>query len=440
MNVSISRRRMAFLAPVAALAVATVVYAAAAAGDFDPGFGTGGVTATDYGPYGNAPYDMAVQTDGKVVVGGTDGMAPPHWLVRRFNGDGTSDTSFGTGGSVAVFADVGGMLHDLTLDSSGRILATGSKGYGGYGAPPPRSVLVRFNGDGTLDTSFGTGGTVTTTLGSGNSEGRAVAVQSDGKILAAGNLLVAATKKTTANTAIYLARYSDSGALDTGFGAGGVTTNNLTSKNDSVYPSAMGLQSDGKIVLGGTAGTVSWSITRYQANGLVDSAFGWVQNSSRMLHGLSVDASDRILASGLNGTLLVTRYAANGTVDTLFGTAGTAAISMTGGYANPLCLPDGGIVLVGQVTPVALLPSWTQAQAVRLLSTGALDTGFGTGGYSAPIDVFPTMTAYADRNEPMGLAAAADGGILVTGRATGSTGTAVSTRHIAWFLGKILSN
>ncbi len=418
-----------------AFLVATAGLVFAASGDLDPSFGFGGVAVTEDGPNGGAPNDIAVQDDGRIVVAGIDGNVSPYeWLVRRYEADGTVDFSFGAGGSVSLFEAAGGWLADVALDASGRILAVGDAG-----PSPSKSALVRLNGDGTVDSSFGSGGVVMTSLGTAATVGRAVAVQSDGKILFAGNLMLAGTKKSGPHNAIFLARCHANGALDTSFGTGGVTTRDLTTANDIVHPGAIALQSNGKILLAGSAGSDRWAITRYLANGAADAGFGVVKFTGRTIGGLAVDAQDRIVASGNapTGGSVVVRYTAAGTVDASFGTYGATTVAADHGNAGPVIDADGSIVFAGTISPSASLPNWRQAVAVRVLSNGGLDGSFGTGGIGDAIDVYPAYSSYFDSNLPTGLALDADGRVLVAGQAVGVSGSGpfATTRHIAWFVG-----
>ena len=123
---------------------------------------------------------MALQSDGKIVVGGTSSTSNLDFAVVRYNSSGSLDTSFGGGGK--VITDVGSTndyCYSMALQSDGKIDLAGTVG-GSYFA------VVQYNPDGSLDTSFSGDGKVITSPGSGSIGAYAVAVQSDGKILVAG--------------------------------------------------------------------------------------------------------------------------------------------------------------------------------------------------------------------------------------------------------------
>src|SRR5205085_6356209 len=105
-------------------------------------------------------------------------------------------------------------------------------------------ALARYNSDGTLDATFGSGGKVTTVFGTNGAVALALALQPDGKIVAAG-----VTASSTSNFA--LARYNTNGTLDTSFGSGGKVTTNFSGGND--YARGVAIQADGKIVVAGSS-------------------------------------------------------------------------------------------------------------------------------------------------------------------------------------------
>ena len=174
--------------------------AAAAPGDLDPTFGSGGKVTTDVGGSDGAQA-VAIQGDGKVVAAGLGNFAGPgtgDFALARYNPDGSLDTSFGSGGKVTT--DFGGFdaASAVAIQPDGKIIAAGRSGSGDF-------ALARYNPDGSLDSSFGSGGKVTTDFG-GFDSAFGVALQADGKIVAAG---FQATS-TQRGTDIAVARYLDS--------------------------------------------------------------------------------------------------------------------------------------------------------------------------------------------------------------------------------------
>jgi uncharacterized delta-60 repeat protein len=160
-------------------------------GSTDFGFGAGGKQITDFFGAGAQANGVVLQPDGKFVVAGTasDSATRPvasDIALARYNSDGTLDAGFGIAGETAIpFPDSATEQgHALALSPDGKIIVVGAafKTF----ATPPDFAIVRYNSDGTLDTGFGSGGRITTDIAGGTDVAQAVAIQSDGKIVAAG--------------------------------------------------------------------------------------------------------------------------------------------------------------------------------------------------------------------------------------------------------------
>ena len=202
---------------IAAIVIAMSLFApgraGAAAGDLDPRFGHGGVAFTDFAQTEDYAYSVTVQADGKIVLSGQSGIYPDlHSALVRHNRNGSLDSTFGTGGKVTVtFNSVSDYLFKVALQSDGKIVAAGSSGATAF-------LLARFNADGNLDQAFGTNGSVETTFGDQTAEARALVVQADGKIIVVG---VSGAGSYSELNDFALARYNSDGSLDQTFGTGG---------------------------------------------------------------------------------------------------------------------------------------------------------------------------------------------------------------------------
>src|SRR5262249_17527409 len=142
------------------------------------------------------------------------------FALARYNQDGSLDPSFGTGGQVLTNCCAVGRVGDVGLQPGGRIIVAGS----GASAPfsPANLALARSNQDGSLDASFGTGGQVLTNFSGGAALAFAMALQPDGQIVAAGTL-----RFISGGTSDFaLARYNGDGSLDASFGTGGQVLTN----------------------------------------------------------------------------------------------------------------------------------------------------------------------------------------------------------------------
>jgi len=325
----------------------------------------------------------AVQPDGKILVSaGIDVGTGSDVVVLRYNLDGILDGAFG--GSGVVTYDGGG-------DDCGRLVAVQPDGgivLTGYthSGTDYDILLMRLNGDGTLDSRFGTDGVVTFDNGKRNDYGRAIALQSDGRII------ITARSSDTAGSVAMVLRYNVDGTLDSTFGIDGVVTYEGGYGNDGLR--GLAVQTDGKIIASGyTKTNTGFDVltVRYTGDGSLDTTFGadgivvydggYGDDGAR---GVVIQADGKIAVSGgeYNGTdqdLLVLRYNQDGTPDTSFGTKGVVTYSSSNGedFGRRLVMHrENQILVTGRVSngtdyDVLLL---------RYNADGGLDTSFGAGG------------------------------------------------------------
>ncbi|MFA5832210.1 MAG: T9SS type A sorting domain-containing protein [Bacteroidota bacterium] len=225
-------------------------------GTLDGGFGAGGKVTTAIGLNNEVANSLAIQSDGQIVVVGTVQNASStsnDMAIVRYNSDGTLDLGFGTGGKVTTaIPSAGSSASSVAVQLNAKIVVAGGSG-SGY-------AVVRYNSDGTLDGTFGTGGIATTAVGEGGSGG-SIALQLDGKIVVAGS----AVSGSHNNFAVV--RYNSNGTLDTGFDTDGIVTTAIEAIGS--FASSVALQSDGKIVAAGTtihSGGVSMAVVRYNGS------------------------------------------------------------------------------------------------------------------------------------------------------------------------------
>ncbi len=180
---------------------------------------------------------VAIQSDGKIVVGGyaTDSNFTNQFTVARYNTNGSLDTSFGNNGVTITTTGLISTINSVAIQSDGKILASGFTGNN------PQMLLVRYNSNGSIDSSFGTSGSVITNLGD-TSYSNAISIQSDGKIVSAGN----AFRNEVNNFGI--TRYNTNGSVDTSFGNNGSMV--IAIKNGA-EPNSVAIQSDGQILAAG---------------------------------------------------------------------------------------------------------------------------------------------------------------------------------------------
>jgi uncharacterized delta-60 repeat protein len=226
----------------------------------DPAFGSSGVVTTRAGAGDSTASGASLQTDGRLVVGGSSGQDA---VLVRYMSDGTLDPSFGSGGIVkTAIGGTDSYLTSLALQNDGKVLVGGSaydqaSSTFGY-------ALARYMPDGSLDPSFGTGGEAIVTLGTSDAAAVALAIQTDGTIVTAG---------TNGGRDFVLMRFAPDGTLDPSFGSGGIARTPVPTAAQSVLLRSMVLGPDGEILVAGSDGA-QWVIARFLADGSRDETFG----------------------------------------------------------------------------------------------------------------------------------------------------------------------
>jgi uncharacterized delta-60 repeat protein len=232
-------------------------------GTLDSTFGSGGKATIDFFgdlDLGNA---IAIQTDGRLVVAGNtssgSGSSPDFALVR-LNADGSLDATFGISGKVNT--DFSGNLDeasDLALQSDGRIVVVGRT----FNGSESQFGVVRYSTAGALDGSFGSGGKVVTSFLGTTSDAGGVAIQPDGKIVAAGRTVVSTFSQFA------LSRYNSNGGLDPAFGTGGKVTTDFAGNVDEAFAVALQLDGK-IVAAGRTGdnNTFDFALARYQADSI----------------------------------------------------------------------------------------------------------------------------------------------------------------------------
>lgn len=360
----------------------------------DPDFGISGLAVTNFNTYSEA-YRMALQPDGKIVTFGFKSSS--YSALARFNADGTIDTSFGTNGKViAPYGSDLYYLQALGIQQDGKIVAATTR--------KPQAnvvdfeyVLMRFNADGSVDTSFGTNGATINHFSVGlNANGpRDIAIQEDQKIIVLGSLITASTGRDFG-----VIRYNTDGTLDSGFGTNGLKaidfSSNLNAGADN--GSQIAIQPDGKLVVAGFVGLVpSYDIglARLNTNGSLDTSFGTNGKVIYDLGGNNREVSLQLAADGKlivgsnimdtdveNSQCVVARFNPNGSIDNTFGTDGKTTFALSGDPYEQIwdiaLQPDGKIIAAGTTGPLETNPD---NLVLRFNTNGTIDDTFNGNGY-----------------------------------------------------------
>jgi uncharacterized delta-60 repeat protein len=431
-------RRVSDLLGVAVAAVLLVALLAASAqaapGDLDTSFGIGGKVVTAFGPGSNSVAAVVVQPDGKIVAAGAGGSG--HFALARYSTDGSLDASFGAGGKVTTVVGFFDSANAVALQPDGKIVAAGGSSPGGFCC---QIALARYNPDGSLDPSFDGDGKLTISL-EGATTVDAVAVQPDGKIVVAGSFVF--------GNVFVVARFNSDGSPDTSFGSNGEVFTTFDGFGNRA--TSLAIQADGKIVVAGAGGAGNdFILARYNTDGTLDIGFGSGGRIATDFGGfdganaVAVQSDGKIVAAGSGaGRFALARYNADGSLDPGFGVGGRATVQFFGENietANALAIQQNGkIVAAGQAFS-DFDPSYAIA---RFNSDGTLDAGFGSGGkvttdFGNPGDVgvlCPSGRKDCSNDNATGVAIQADGNIVAVG------GGGACTPSCEWTLARYLGD
>ncbi len=400
-------------------------------GSLDSAFSGDGKQTTDFGGYSDGAADVAIQGDGKIVAvgcgcaGGTDfalaRYTPSGFLDPSFSGDGKRRTNFGGVDGAAGVA----------IQDDGKIVAVGD-GFDQF-------ALARYNPNGSLDPSFSGNGRQMTSFGGCCEGARAVALQSDGKIVAVG---------TTNDNGVpagdfAVARYNPNGSLDTTFSGDGKQLTDFGGAFGD-RADAVALQSDGKIVVAGIVDDFrpsDFALARYNPNGSLDGTFSgdgmqrtdFGFGGTEGATGLAVQGDGKIVAVGVAGEspmgddFALARYDPNGSLDPSFSADGKETTDFGLGVedrANGVAVQgDGKIVVVGVAGGGATANDFALA---RYDSNGSLDPTFSGDGRRR------TDFRFGDSDEAKGVALQSDGNIVAVGvgRAPNQTDSFALARYL----------
>ncbi len=349
-------------------------------GDIDPGYGINGYSVVVSMNVTTAE----LQADGKIVVaGGTDDLSD--FMLARYNTDGTLDASFGNGGIVITdFGSTYEYIIGMVITATGQIIAGGSNSLNGYG----QFLLAGYTAAGVPDPTFGNNGIVTTDFNSVRSQIYALALQPDGKVVAAG----------IAGGNFGLTRYNPDGSPDLSFNFTGQTTTHFSGLD---WAKSVVIASNGKIYAGGESYDASfiphYRVARYNVDGSLDLTFNSGSGSVYQVIGatsydyltnIRLQNDGKIIASGTtsfqgNGDMALTRINTDGTIDNSFGTSGNGIVIAdfnSGSDENDfLVIQQDDKIVTGGYNYSPVMPSYAFS-CFRFNPDGTPDAGFGVNG------------------------------------------------------------
>jgi uncharacterized delta-60 repeat protein len=348
-------------------------------GSLDTSFGGDGKVLTDFGTESDSASGVAIQSNGKIVAAGTNGG---DFALARYDPNGDLDPTFdGDGKVVTDFGDSFDQAYDVAIQSDGKIIAVGNsdrlpngeRDFGNFG-------LARYNADGSLDAGFDGDGLVVTDFAGGD-YGAGVAIQPDGKIVVGGGTCVC--DYYYPGYYLALARYNPDGSLDPAFGENGKVIGCPRSGSECVAGAeasgyGVAIQSNGKIVAAGSSWydcfnsqycydpTSDFALWRYNADGTADTSFdgdGSLQTDFGggydTAYGVAIQGDGKIVAAGrtdIGGDFdfALTRYLSDGSLDPNFHFDGRVVTDFGGSdRARAVAIGSGGRIVAAGVTELA---------------------------------------------------------------------------------------
>ncbi|MGE5251184.1 MAG: delta-60 repeat domain-containing protein [Bacteroidota bacterium] len=378
----------------AAFSLLAVQVALAASGGLDPTFsGDGRVANSIITGQRSQAFDLVIQPNGAIIAAGESwaSKSNANIALARYTTAGALDTSFNNTGRKVT--DLGAIDYALGVDvdpTNGKVVVAGSKCRSAVGC---NVAVVRYNSNGSLDTTFNGTGVRADDFGGGSNGGSpGVSIQSDGSILIAGYMFNPLTQNY--NFAVY--RYTNAGQPDSAFSGDGRQQIDFGSGRHD-FASSLVVQPDGRILVAGescdlSGGKCNFALARLSANGSLDTSFHSVGKlvtdfgGDDRAYGMALQPDGRIVLVGVKYTVstsyfALARYTPGGLQDATFGVSGKKVIDFTGNAypesaRSVVIQPDGKIVVCG----TAGSATNSNFALARFTSSGTLDLTFSGDG------------------------------------------------------------
>jgi len=366
-----------------------------APGALDAAFGLSGRIRTGLGPGDDIAYATTIQQDGKIIIAGLSSASSfltgtNIFTIARFRASGLLDDTFGfpPNGRADYFI---GRAMSVGLQPDQKIVAAGTDAETPFSPSKSAGLIARYNTDGTLDTAFGSNGTSTLSVVDGRNVINSLAIQSDGKILVAGE----AVTQGTSTGMSFIARIASAGVLDTTFASNGIIR--IDALGSTSWARVVKIQSDGRIVVGGNfldaGGHRFFYLSRFESTGSPDSSFNSgsvVTSPTGTLVDIEVLSSGKILVAGTttnslnySDDIFLMQFNADGTLDGTFGSSGIVmtddvnrGVETAAGLAVDA---DGRLLVAATFHPVIGTILTNDFALFRYSAGGTLDTTFGSG-------------------------------------------------------------
>jgi uncharacterized delta-60 repeat protein len=365
-------------------------------GTIDNSFGGDGILTTDISSSDDYANSVAIQSDDKILVGGYTVTGPVvDFALVRYDTDGNSDNTFGNNGKLAGDSKQGNTQFFTTaIQQDGKIIAGGVT----WNGNDRDFALVRYNTNGTLDSTFSEEGKQTTDFGGNNEYGMSVAIQNDGKIILSGY-----TFDNLNSTYFTVARYNFDGTPDNTFNGNGKLIISISGQD--VCESVL-LQTDGKILLAGytlvNGNSSAFTVVRLNTDGSADNTFGVSGKQTAgfgfpaFLQSAALQKDGKIVAAGygiLNNhdVFVVARYNTDGNLDNTFSGGGfqTSSFGNDNYFGNSLALQTDDKIVVGGYQQNGSGSTSSSFVVARYKANGNLDSSFNNYGFQTSLSGEP---------------------------------------------------
>ncbi len=343
-----------------------LTYVDAKSADLDPSFNT---PITSFKNYYVEATDVDIHRDGSgviVVVGTLMYPTTKQFVILSYNQDGTLNQSFADNGILITnYTDQNNIINAVAIQNDSKIIVAGAIAVNEIST----LALVRYWPDGTLDNSFGTDGIVMTDINAYAPSGvgsfaQDIKILNDGKILVVATLV--STSSYLSDSVIV--KYNANGTLDTTFASNGVAADNILSSTESVSSMVIENSGDiilGATKVTTPSTTTTWLVRRYDSNGSKVKTFetpntGITPNYNDKLYNMSIDADGKLVAVGTLNTVIgnksaIVRFDINGSLDTTFDTDGILTTSLSEEAHEVMFKDNGKIIIAAQANSDAFM-------------------------------------------------------------------------------------